>query len=223
MDEAELRKERSITILKKQGIPYFDGLPVIETEDEADFRPVKEVAKRALTVIITASYAAGLDSDDDIKEDQSFFQNLLLKYNLKVAMTNREKKFMAAMTLDKKEAVIFSWRYEAGLVLMWALGLVPALYYPDRICNSQLLINMIRDHDDFDSFFATVKMREYSEILDEADLIYRYRWAAVDAMFIENKPEPPGGMDKSVLIERHVALNWLIGLGDDYEDVPLDT
>ena len=37
------------------------------------------------------------------------------------------------------------------------------------------------------------------ETEDEADLIYRYCWAAVE------------------------ALDWLIGLGDDFDIVPIDT
>ena len=221
--EAEIRKNRSIEILKKHDIPYLDDLPMIETEDEAEFRSVEEIARRAMITIITASYAAGLTSDKDVEDDREFYRDLLDKYDLMDAMTSREQKFMAATVYDQKESVQISWRYEAGLVLMWALGLVPELYYPDKICNTEQLVGIIRDHDTFDSFMVEVEPRKNSEILDEADLIYRYRWAAVDAIFIQKLPVPPGGMDRGVLVERHVALNWLIGLGDDYESVPLDT
>jgi len=221
--EAELRKERSIEILKKRGIPYLEDHPLIETEDDADLRPMEEIAKRALITIIIASYASGLKSDNDITEDQDFFMDLLKKYDLEETMTVREKKFMNMTRLDKKEAVQLSWRYEAGFVLMWALGFVPELYYPDKVCNTNELIGLVRDYVDFADFFAEADMREKSEILDEADLIYRYCWAAVEALFVEKEMKAPGGMEWGVLTERHAALNWLIGLGDDFESVPIDT
>ncbi|WP_083821056.1 DUF4272 domain-containing protein [Acetonema longum] len=45
-------------------------------------------------------------------------------------------------------------------------------------------------------------------MLDQADLIYRYDWACVDAR-IKKKPAP-GGLNDEVVVERHRALNWLV-------------
>ncbi|MDR0379511.1 MAG: DUF4272 domain-containing protein [Candidatus Accumulibacter sp.] len=47
-----------------------------------------------------------------------------------------------------------------------------------------------------------------NEILDEADIVYRYDWACIDAML---KKEPaPAGLDGEVVQERRRMLNWLI-------------
>jgi hypothetical protein len=71
-------------------------------------------------------------------------------------------------------------------------------------------------------FVADATLRPVAEVLDEADLIYRYDWAVVDAR-INNKPVPLG-VDPGVVQERHYALNWLIGYMDqDWDDVSTDT
>ena len=61
-----------------------------------------------------------------------------------------------------------------------------------------------------------------SEVLDQADLIYRYHWAVVDAN-LKGKL-PPGKLDGGVTMERHYALNWLIGYFDqEWDDISTDT
>ena len=73
-----------------------------------------------------------------------------------------------------------------------------------------------------EQFISSAKLRTPSEILDQADLIYRYHWAVVDARV--NGKEPPAKLDPSVVMERHYALNWLIGyMNQEWDDVSTDT
>ena len=61
-----------------------------------------------------------------------------------------------------------------------------------------------------------------SEVLDQADLIYRYRWALVDARI--NGREPPAGLNPSVALEWQWALNWLIRhTQEEWDYIGLDT
>lgn len=59
---------------------------------------------------------------------------------------------------------------------------------------------------------AKVRLRDIEDILNEADLIYRYHWACRDARL--NGREEPAGLINSVVMERHAGLNWLIGALD---------
>ena len=69
---------------------------------------------------------------------------------------------------------------------------------------------------------AKARLRPQAEILDAADLIYRYNWAATDARI--NGRSAPAGLDGSVIYERHYALNWLIGYLDlPWDDISTDT
>jgi Domain of unknown function (DUF4272) len=65
-------------------------------------------------------------------------------------------------------------------------------------------------------------LRSKSEILDQADLIYRYRWALVDARY--KGREPPAGLNPDVAMERHQVFNWLIEHSKTaWDDISLDT
>ena len=71
-------------------------------------------------------------------------------------------------------------------------------------------------------FMRDAELRPMDEILDQADLIYRYHWAAKDRGHEER--DPPAGLDRSVVRERHYALNWLIGYCDQpWDEVSTDT
>ena len=68
---------------------------------------------------------------------------------------------------------------------------------------------------------AQVELRDIEEILDEADLIYRYDWACVDARM--KQLDAPAGLNSSVVVERHGALNWLIQRDGDWDDPDVNT
>ena len=53
------------------------------------------------------------------------------------------------------------------------------------------------------------------------DRIYRYHWAVRDARI---RGESVDGLDAGVVVERHYALNWLIGYLDQaWDDITTDT
>ena len=69
---------------------------------------------------------------------------------------------------------------------------------------------------------AAARLRPPAELLDAADLLYRYHWAVRDAR-IDGRPAPVG-LDPSVVVEWHYALNWLIGYGDAaWDEITTDT
>ena len=73
-----------------------------------------------------------------------------------------------------------------------------------------------------ENLITNSKMRSKSQILDEADLIFRYNWACVDAR-IKNL-NMPSGLDAGVVYERHRALNWLIRYMDqEWDEITTDT
>ena len=71
-------------------------------------------------------------------------------------------------------------------------------------------------------FIENAKLRDREEIFDQADLIYRYHWA------VRNNDlkgiEIPGNLDRSVIMERHYALNWSIDSDKtDWDDIVTHT
>ncbi|HER2209480.1 TPA: DUF4272 domain-containing protein, partial [Streptococcus pyogenes] len=93
---------------------------------------------------------------------------------------------------------------------------------PVNLCNVGQDVGYLQQCDDVEAFVAGAQFRAKSEILDAADLIYRYNWVCVDSRVKEQTP--PAGLNGGVAYERHRALNWLICYMDqDWDDVRTDT
>ncbi|MBE7462909.1 MAG: DUF4272 domain-containing protein [Planctomycetes bacterium] len=212
-DEALERKRRSIAILKASRIPVMDGLPVIEAESASVRRSANEVAVRAMALCVVACKGEGLE--------QEVVQSLIKKFQLETAFTPEEVAFLENPSPTQHERTQFVWRYECYWVLLWALGHIETLERPDSICDVKLAVSILRDLGR-EGFIQKAKYRSQREILDEADLIYRYHWAIVDARI--NRRKPPAGLDGDVIQERHHAFNWLIGyLDQEWDEVSTDT
>ena len=66
-------------------------------------------------------------------------------------------------------------------------------------------------------------MKDSSEILDNADVIYRMDWACVDARI--KGMSSPADLDAEVVVEQHKGFNWIIGAyaSDDWDNISADT
>jgi len=105
-------------------------------------------------------------------------------------------------------------------VLYWALGHVDQPLGPPRdTCDVDRMTGAVINDPDLEKG----PTRSANDVLNEADLIYRYHWAVRQAG-IDGKP-PPADLHPGVVMERHKALNWLIGYNDnaDWDDVTTDT
>lgn len=212
-DEAQARKDRSIAILKLENVPITQNLPLIETVGESTRRTAEQVAIRAIALCIVAAKGEGLE--------QEIIDKLVADYTLDSDFTPKEREFIKNPNPTQHERVQFVWRYECYWVMLWALGYVDKLDRPDKICNVELAVSFLRDNGR-GGFLQKAKLRPQSEILDAADLIYRYDWAVVDARV--NGRDAPAGLDGGIVMERHHALNWLIGYMDqEWDDVSTDT
>lgn len=211
--EAQSRKDRSIAILRTGKVPFIEHLPLIETEAESTRRTTEQVATRAMALCIVAVKGEGLE--------QEIIDKLVEDYQLALAFTPKEKEFIDNPNPSEHDRVQFAWRYECYWVMLWALGYVDELERPDQICDVKQAVSFLRDNGR-DGFLKKAKLRAQSEILDAADLIYRYHWAVVDAR-INDRPAP-AGLDGGIIMERHHALNWLMGYMDqEWDDVSTDT
>jgi Domain of unknown function (DUF4272) len=124
-------------------------------------------------------------------------------------------------TQRNSQKIDANWRYESLHVMLWALGFIDTLSYPDQICDVANDTKIIHDLSE-QQFRQKAKLRSKKEILDQADLILRLDWACVNARL--KKEETPGNLDKGVVFERHHSLNWLINyMHQDWDDVTTDT
>ncbi len=212
-DEATARKQRSESVLKSEGVPVNDSLPVIESERELRPRTTQEVAQRAIALLIVSLKGEGLE--------QPIVERLVRDYQIAPHLSPDERRFLSNLTPSEQDRVQFSWRYEAAWVMLWALGYVETLDKPVAICDVPRAVTFMKDRT-MAQFVADAKLRSPAEILDAADMIYRYHWAVVEARVTQQ--DPPAGLEPGVTMERHHALNWLIRYMDQaWDDVTTDT
>jgi hypothetical protein len=211
--EATQRKERTEAVLRSEGVPINKSLPVIEAESEATKRSKDQVAYRALALLIVAVKGEGLE--------QPIIERLVKEYGVEKHFTPKEIAFIRNPSPSRHDSVQFLWRYEAAWTLLWALGYVEKLEKPTAICDVPRAVKFMKERS-AKQFIADAKLRPMSAILDQADKIYRYHWAVVDARI--NGKNSPANLEPGVTMERHYALNWLIGyMEQDWDDISTDT
>ena len=212
-EAALARKARTEARLAEEGVPVNANLPAIEDETQAAIRDHEAVVRRALALLGVAQYGATGDFEGAT--------GLLDRFGLTPDdLTPAERAFIASDAPSEMERLQFSWRFEAAWALLWALGLHDELGKPVAPMDLDRLSVVVGE--DVRSLVAKTELRPAAELLDAADAIYRYRWALQDARIGDRAP--PAGLDPSVAVERHVALNWLIGyLGQDWDAVTPDT
>jgi predicted RNA methylase len=80
---------------------------------------------------------------------------------------------------------------------------------------------MMPKYENTKKFIEKASLRAVSEILDASDMIYRIHWATRQSEI--DKTEQPAGLIPSVVVERHLALNWLTYYENNWDDVTCDT
>jgi hypothetical protein len=211
--EASERKARSMARLKKEGVPTVDHLPVITDSKSVKVRTSDEIAKRAIAICLAAVKGEGIEQDK--------IDSLVEKFGADKFFTPKEAAFIKNPAPTQQERTQFAWRYECYWTLLWALGYIDSLDRPEHICDVVKAVGFLRDRDTA-QFLKDAKLRPVAEILDEADLIYRYDWAVVNARL--KKKEAPAKLESGVVQERHYVLNWLIGYMDqEWDDISTDT
>lgn len=209
------RRLRSENYCKAHNVPVYvnPNSLFVDPEDEVATRTQDEVVDRALALCYIGLKGEGLEQHQLDKMDKD--------YNIMAKLTENEKAYATAKQPGEQQNIDANWRYESLHVMLWALGFIDTLSYPDQMCNVANDVKIINNLTG-QQFRQKAKLRSKKEILDQADLILRLDWACVSAR-IKNQPAP-GNLDKGVVFERHHSLNWLINyMNQDWDNVTTDT
>lgn len=212
IEEMEARKRRSIERLIAEGVPYIEHLPTIEPASYSRLRSRQEVVQRAFC-LYAVTIAGQLN-------DPAKAMIELKRRRLMSGLSPRERAFLTG-PLRENDCVQMGWRIEAAAPLLWHVGHVLELPRPDAPIGAGTPMDFL-DELSPEEVLTPLGERAIAEVLDEADLIYRYHWAARDARL--KGRQPPAGLNLDVIQERHKALNWLIDYDRaEWDDVTTDT
>ncbi|MDE6020087.1 MAG: DUF4272 domain-containing protein, partial [Ruminococcus sp.] len=175
-----------------------------------------------VTAFITAHIAIDICNDNGAAASVEFFPPIMERFGLMGELTDDEKIYFdlsECENISKDEAYQMQWRIEMCVPLFWACGFMKKLDFPDEMTDTVEQIRLIGGCEDFGELMSHVKMRTASEILDNADAVYRMDWACVEAR-LRNDNSLLGRLNSDVVVEQHKGFNWLIGA---YEAEDWDT
>jgi hypothetical protein len=212
---AEERKNYTEKYLKSLNIPFIDHLPLIEEENEAKVRTAQEIAERILVLFYLIYVSQVPEERENVIE--------FLKHNsLWEKVSPDEKELYQREELTRKQIVNISWRLEAIWLLLWTINKVDILELPTtKIDVDEIISRLPHFLTDPKAFIEKSFVRPISEILDISDLTYRLHWATRDAHL--NDRSMPAGLNLSIIMERHYAINWTTYYADEWDDVSTDT
>ena len=223
------RADRSFAELKQRNVPAYEGPLFVADDDQVRLQEAPEVARRAIILWAVALRAEGTPREEVIE--------LMDKASAWEIASPSERRFLQAPEVDPAVAPSMVWRLESLWVMLWALGHIDSLSWPDDLCNVPRLVEVMRVEESRATFVSDARLRSVQEILDAQDLIMRIHWAIRDASLRE-PATIPANLDWTnadawvpisqcpgvgVVEERHHALNWLVNFLDPENWDEVDT
>lgn len=209
-DDAVARRARTRAALGDAVLQPPASMAPALGEGELVLRAPEEVLHRALALLYVAARAharatklpaipAGQEESNPVGA---------------AALTPQERAFVTDEGTDADAAAGLTWRYEAANTLLWALGIEGAVIDDsgemadvDRLWASAA--PLVRE-----SGGQEVRLRPAGDILDALDRTWLEHWIVRQA---RQKETEPGRINGDVVVERHVALNWLTNFQNEPE------
>lgn len=187
----------------------MNSTPSIDSPAD-EIRDAGAIARRALALFGVVGRALGAPPDD--------IRGWLKDERLWDDLTPEELAYISADDPPERQRINASWRSEALIVLLWALGKVDQLPSPNQQCDTAVFQEVLPPYVDITAqeFIASAKRRPDTDVLEVADALLRQHWEARDAK--KHSRPTSQTIDIEVVQERHHAINWVIG----YEGLPWD-
>lgn len=206
------RRHESEKVLLKHGVNVNWHLPCLPSLEQSKWRSVAEIVDRIYALLIIAALGEGVEKTQ--------LDRVIQEKNIQ-SFSPWEQELLKKSTLTDQEKALSTWRYESLFVLLWAIGKCPDLHFPDKICDVPAMVDLLMASTR-GAFEAEAVLRDKASLLAARDLSYRMNWACVDARV--KAEELTGGINPSIIYERHYALNWLNCYQDaEWDKVSTDT
>ena len=214
------RRNNSNKKIKQLGIACLETLPVIEDSTQVSLKDIDTICKRAIACLISTQLAIDISENNDYDSSKTFFLNMLKQYGVQDNLIEKEKRIFNGK-YSKQDVIDVVWSYEAYWSLVWTLGLVENIDYPNQICDCEKAIMLVSTCKTYDDFKCKCKIRDIEENLDMLDLYYRYDWAVTEKRI--NPDTLIADLNPDVVVERRKGLEWLIANEEDWDEISLDT
>ena len=204
----EALKSENTKHLAALGIEVPDHLPLIEDIEHVRPRSAKDVASRLSAITYIIGLGFGADSEELLDH--------LARYNLLSYVSNYEKRLLNSETIQEQDKINITWLSEGAQSLAWCIGLVDLDHF--RQCDENLAESIPFQVDPSD-FISNSTLRPIGEIQRQVDLLYRMHWYVRNCRLIGINSQ----LNESIISERRKAMDWVYGVEEDWDEIPMDT
>lgn len=223
------RAQRSFGELKIRHVPVYSRPLFVDDAEEATPQTAQDVARRTLVLWAVELRAEGVPKTEA--------RQIIDELGLWDYVSPNEKQFLDDDNPSPETCQKLVWRLESLWVLMWSLGYIDDLDWPNGMCDVDKLAGLLTEYEDNPAFISNAKLRPIKELLDAQDLIMRIHWAIRDAR-LNHGGMIPEGLDWSanpefipvtmspavgVVEQRHYVLNWIVNFLDPENWDAVDT
>lgn len=204
------RRQRTLQLLDGLELRPPMSIPPAIGEAELDLRAPDEVLRRALALFYVAARGqAHGTASEPIPAGQRDDNPIGF-----ASLTESERALLDGGGADEGAFAAITWRYEAANALLWALGFQGAnVAHSDRMIDVDALWGSVSGVAQPGAATVTAQFRPATEILDALDRTWLEHWIVRQAQAKDIAIAQPNG---DVVMERHVALNWLTNFQNDF-------
>ena len=181
-------------------------------DKDEELRPPAAVAQRALALLMVIQRV--------YEESPLALRNWVTERGIDQYFSEAEREYFFSDSPTERQRSNFSWRSEAALVLLWALGLgdrLPSLRTKANLSGVSALAEV---YSDIDAFVASATLRSELEFHELEEKMSEVHWKVRDAKL--NGKRPPRHVDGGIIQERRHTTCWLLG-DEDWDEVAVDT
>jgi len=201
-------KTKNNKYLSSLGIDINQNLPLIEDLQEVQPRSAEDIAGRLSAI----AYVIGMAFDANRIE----LINNLKKFNLWSYVSNYEKTLLESEKISEQDIINMEWLSESAQALAWSIGIVELDHF--KHCDDDLAMK-IPFNIDPTNFITSAHLRPIEEIQEQSDLLYRMHWYTRNCKLTEADCV----LSASIITERRKAIDWIYGVEEDWDEIPLDT
>lgn len=202
------RIEKNINILKEKSIPFIEHMKAIPFNSCTNLRSKEEIVNRMLADYAIATCALySLEGKANIIT--SVINQMNEKLNIKSALAPEDTNFLNAMSeqkVSKQGLQDATWAFEECAMLMWTLGIIDKPK-SDKECNVGQLDEFFFNIKSYDELLSKCMLKTKEEILEQADLLFRYHWACRETR-MQGKQLPQ--LNEMIVQEQRRALEWVL-------------
>lgn len=201
-------KNKNTKYLSSIGIEVPEHLPQIEGLDEVKPRTAQDIAGR----LSALAYVIGLGFDAKGKD----LLEQLNKFHLMSYVSEYENELLSQDIIEGQDKINMSWLTECAQVLAWCIGLVELDHF--KHCDDDLA-RKIPFKTSPQVFIQKAVLRPIAEIQEQSDLLYRMHWYARNCGLTGQECD----LSEGIVSERRKAIDWVYGVEEDWDEVPMDT